>query len=564
MKDRIELTGPRVDGDEEILTPAAVGFITRLASEFAEPRCRLLAARRERRLRFAAGELPDFPTATRALREDPDWRVAEAPADLRDRRVEITGPPEPGTAITALTSGARVWVADFEDATSPCWHNLIAGQRTLREAIDRRLAHTGPGGHARRLPDTADGPLPAVIARPRGWHLPEKHVLVNGAPIAAALFDAGLYLFHCARRQLARGSGPYLYLPKLESAAEAALWNDVFCYAQDALGLPRGTIRATVLVETITAAFEMEEILHALREHVCGLNAGRWDYIFSVVKNFGARPEFVLPDRGAVGMTAPFLRAYTEQLVRVAHRRGAHAIGGMAAAVPDRRDARADEGVLAQVRRDKEREAADGFDGSWVAHPDLVPVCQDVFDGVLGARPHQLDRAREEVRVGAADLLDVAATPGAVTEAGVRRDVAVALRYIESWLRGRGAVAVSGQMEDVATAEIARSQLWQWIHHGSPLAEGGVVTRRMVAETIEAELAAIAERLGPDGYAESRFEDARRVVEHLCLGQCSPAFLTTDAYGRYLVAAPPPPAPVPAERPVPAFEAAGHPLAAAV
>jgi malate synthase len=549
MKDRIELTGPRVEDCEDILTPAAVGFVTRLASEFAEPRSRLLAARRERRLRFAAGELPDFPAATAALRDDPSWRVAEAPADLRDRRVEITGPTDAKMTINALNSGARVWLADFEDATTPSWHNLVTGQRNLREAIDRRLTWTSPDGRHYRLPTAAEGPLPTIVARPRGWHLPEKHVLVNGAPISGALFDAGMYLFHCARRQLARGSGPYLYLPKLESAAEAALWNDVFCYAQDALGLPRGTIRATVLVETITAAFEMEEILYALREHVCGLNAGRWDYIFSVIKNFGTRPEFVLPDRAAVTMTVPFMRAYTEQLVRVAHRRGAHAIGGMAAFIPNRRDIAANERALAQVARDKEREAADGFDGSWVAHPDLVPVCRNVFDGVLGARPHQLRRLREDTAVSAADLLDVAATPGAVTAAGVRSNVAVALRYVESWLRGQGAVGVFGLMEDVATAEIARSQLWQWIYHGTPLSDGGVVSRRLVAEVIDAELAAFAERLGPDGYAETRFEDARRVIEHLCLGQCAPAFLTTEAYGRYLVRAPVPPAPRPRRSP---------------
>src|SRR5213082_1718687 len=459
--EHVQLKGKVEGRAAEVLTPQALSFVARLQREFAGRRRELLRLRDERQTRLDAGEMPQFLVTTSSVRES-DWKVGKAPQDLQDRRVEITGPTDRKMLINALNSGARVFMADFEDANSPTWSNLVEGQVNLIDAIERRIDFTSPEGKEYRLNDK----VATLLVRPRGWHLDERHVEVDGKPMSGSLFDFGLYFFHNAERQLKKGSGPYFYLPKLESHLEARLWNDVFNLAQDELGVPRGTIRATVLIETILPAFEMDEILYELRDHSAGLNAGRWDYMFSVIKKFRDREEFVLPDRGQVTMTVPFMRAYTELLVKTCHRRGAHAIGGMAAFIPSRRDPEVNEIALARVREDKLREAGDGFDGTWVAHPDLVPVATAVFDDVLGERPNQLDRQRDDVRVEAADLLNVAATPGGVSEEGVRLNLSVGIQYIASWLNGVGAAAINNLMEDAATAEISRSQIWQWLRHG--------------------------------------------------------------------------------------------------
>src|SRR5688572_24117304 len=456
----VSLVGSNVPQYARVLTPEALEFVARLHRQFRAARVALLAQRAQRQAELDAGVLPDFPAET-AEQRAAQWQVAPAPADLQDRRVEITGPVERKMLINALNSGARVFMADFEDALSPTWDNVVQGQINLSEAVRRTLALTTPEGKQYRLNDQTA----TLMVRPRGWHLTEKNVLVDNEPISASLFDFGLYFFHNAHELIRRGTGPYFYLPKLENRHEARLWNDVFNAAQDALAIPRGTLRATVLIETILAAFEMDEILYELREHSAGLNAGRWDYIFSVIKKFRDRPEFVLPDRAQVTMTVPFMRAYTELLVKTCHRRGAHAIGGMAAFIPSRSDPEANEIALARVTEDKRREAGDGFDGSWVAHPDLVPVAIAEFDDVLGARANQVDRLRDDVTTQGADLLDVAATPGEVTETGVRANVSVGIRYIAAWLQGVGAAAIDNLMEDAATAEISRSQIWQWIRH---------------------------------------------------------------------------------------------------
>jgi malate synthase len=512
----------------EILTPQAIAFVTDLQRRFGPRRDELLAYRAQRRAEIARTGRLDFLPETKEIREA-DWRVPPPPVDLTDRRVEITGPTERKMTINALNSGAKVWLADHEDANTPHWSNVISGQVNLYEAIRRTISYESPDG--RRYELRRDRPLPTIVMRPRGWHLDERHLLVDGRPAAAALVDFGLYFFHNARELIDRGSGPYFYLPKLESHLEARLWNDVFDHAQDALGIPRGTIRATVLIETITAAFEMDEILYELRPHASGLNAGRWDYLFSVIKNFRDQGSaFVLPDRGAVTMTAPFMRAYTELLVATCHRRGAFAMGGMAAFIPSRRDPQVNAVALAKVREDKEREARDGFDGSWVAHPDLVPVCQEVFDAVLGDRPNQLDRRRDEVSVTAEQLLDVAATPGEVTEAGLRTNVSVALQYLEAWLRGNGAVAINNLMEDAATAEISRSQVWQWLHNRVRLADGTPVTADLVRRIEDEELAAIRARIGEAAYEAGRFADARALFERVALAEEFVDFLTLPAY----------------------------------
>ncbi|MFS8479909.1 MAG: malate synthase A [Micromonosporaceae bacterium] len=512
----------------EILTPQAVAFVTDLQRRFGPRRDELLAHRAQRRAEIARTGRLDFLPETKEIREA-DWRVPPPPVDLTDRRVEITGPTERKMTINALNSGAKVWLADHEDANTPHWSNVISGQVNLYEAIRRTISYESPDG--RRYELRQDRPLPTIVMRPRGWHLDERHLLVGGRPAAAALVDFGLYFFHNARELIDRGSGPYFYLPKLESHLEARLWNDVFDHAQDALGIPRGTVRATVLIETITAAFEMDEILYELRPHASGLNAGRWDYLFSVIKNFRDQGSaFVLPDRGAVTMTAPFMRAYTELLVATCHRRGAFAMGGMAAFIPSRRDPEVNAVALAKVREDKEREARDGFDGSWVAHPDLVPVCQEVFDAVLGDRPNQVNRRRDDVTVTAEQLLDVAATPGEVTEAGLRNNVSVALQYLEAWLRGNGAVAINNLMEDAATAEISRSQVWQWLHNGVRLADGTPVSADLVRRIEDEELSAIRARIGGAAYAESRFADARALFEQVALAEEFVDFLTLPAY----------------------------------
>jgi malate synthase len=505
----VEVRAP-VDGrGDEVLTEEALGFVAGLHRRFNAQRELLLAARAERQSRLDAGELPDFLDETRGIREG-DWRVEPVPPDLRDRRVEITGPVERKMMINALNSGARCFMADFEDANSPTWSNCVEGQINLVDAIERTIELKTPEGKEYRLADETA----VLIVRPRGWHLPERHALVDGSPVSASLFDFGLYFFHCARRLLDAGSGPYFYLPKLESHLEARLWNDVFIAAQEELGLDRGTIKATVLIETILAAFEMEEILYELREHSAGLNAGRWDYIFSIIKKFHDRPEFVLPDRAQVTMTVPFMRAYTELLVRTCHRRGAHAMGGMAAFVPSRRDPEVNETAIAKVREDKEREANDGFDGTWVAHPDLVPVATEVFDRVLGDRENQVERLREDVSVAAGDLLDVRVPGGEVTEEGIRNNVSVGLRYLESWLRGVGAAAIYNLMEDAATAEISRAQIWQWIRHGK-------TDRSHVAGLEDEELAEAG---------EGRWDDARAVFDRVALEDEFVEFLTLPAY----------------------------------
>jgi malate synthase len=498
-----------VDGrDEEILSADALAFVAGLHRRFGGARRELLAARVERQARLDAGELPDFLPGTREIRES-DWQVAPVPADLRDRRVEITGPVDRKMVINALNSGARCFMADFEDANTPTWRNNLDGQANLIDAIERTI-ELETGEKSYRLGDD-----PAVLlVRPRGWHLPERHLLVDGDQVSGSLFDFGLYLFHNGRRLLDKGSGPFLYLPKLESHLEARLWNDVFDAAEAELDLPPGSIKATVLIETILAAFEMEEILYELREHSAGLNAGRWDYIFSIIKKFREKQEFVLPDRAQVTMTVPFMRAYTELLVKTCHRRGAHAMGGMAAFVPSRRDPEVNEVALAKVREDKQREAGDGFDGTWVAHPDLVPVAMEEFDEVLGPRPNQVERLREEVDVAAADLLDVRVPDGEITDEGVRGNVSVGLRYLESWLRGTGAAAIYNLMEDAATAEISRSQVWQWVHHGR-------IEREQVVAFEDEELA---------GAGEGRWQDARALFDEVALSDGFAEFLTLPAY----------------------------------
>ncbi len=516
----VEITGPLRDRYDEVLTPGAMGLLAELHRAFDERRRELLARRKEREAELSAGGTLDFLDETKDVREA-RWRVADPAPGLVDRRVEITGPTDAKMTINALNSGAKVWLADQEDANTPLWENVIEGQLNLRDAIAGTLTYTSPEGKDYAV---TDGPLPTIVVRPRGWHLSEKHLLVDGERMSGSLVDFGLYFFHNARVQLDRGSGPYFYLPKLESHLEARLWNDVFTLAQRQLGIPQGTIRATVLIETYPAAFEMEEILYELREHSAGLNAGRWDFMFSVIKKFRTRGrDFLLPDRNSVTMTAPFLRAYTELLVRTCHKRGAHAIGGMAAFIPSRRDPQVNATALAKVRDDKTREAGDGFDGSWVAHPDLVPVCREVFDGVLGDRPHQLDRTRDEVRVTAAQLLDVKDTPGQITETGLRNDVSVGIQYLASWLRGTGAVAVNNLMEDAATAEIARSQVWQWLHNDVTLADSGQrVTRELVERITDEELA----KLSGD------FAAARALFLEVAVADEFVDFLTLPAYER--------------------------------
>jgi malate synthase len=497
-----------------ILTPEALELVAALQREFGDRREELLRLRAERQQRISAGELPDFLAETRAVREG-DWRVAPAPADLQDRRVEITGPAgDRKMVINAFNSGARIYMADFEDANSPTWLNVVGGQQNLTDAIARTISVETPDKSYRLQDEVA-----VLLVRPRGWHLPERRVEVNGRPVSASLFDFGVYLQRNAERLLERGTGPYFYLPKLESHLEARLWNDVFRYAQDRVGIPRGTIKATVLIETILAAFEMEEILYELREHSGGLNAGRWDYIFSVIKKFRDREDFLLPDRAQVTMTVPFMRAYTELLVRTCHSRGAHAIGGMAAFVPSRRDPEANERALERVRDDKLRESGDGFDGTWVAHPDLVPAAKDVFDDALGDKPNQVERLRDDVTVEAAGLLNVSATPGDVTEDGVRTNVSVGVRYLASWLSGAGAAAIDNLMEDAATAEIARSQIWQWVRHGR-------VDPADVQTTIEDVVGEL-----PD---DPVVGEARALFEQVALAEDFPEFLTLPAYDRLL------------------------------
>jgi malate synthase len=519
--DDVRVLGTSVPEAGRVLTPEALRFVASLQREFNGRRKDVLQRRDERQEDFRKGALPGLLPETEDIRRG-TWRVAGAPHDLEDRRVEITGPVDRKMMINALNSGAQVFMADFEDSLSPTWSNVVAGQANLVDAVRRDLRYTSPEGKAYEL----DERLATLVVRPRGWHMVEKHVVLDGEPISASLFDFGLHFFHNAAELVARGSGPYYYLPKLESHVEARLWNDVFRTAQDALSIPQGTIRATVLIETILAALEMDEILYELRDHMAGLNAGRWDYIFSVIKKFRHRRDFLLPDRGQVSMAVPFMRSYAELLVKSCHRRGAHAMGGMAAFIPSRRDADVNARALEKVREDKRREAAAGFDGTWVAHPDLVPVAREAFDDVLGSRPHQKNVLREDVEHGAEQLLDVAIRDGAVTEAGVRANISIALQYLDSWLQGTGAAAINNLMEDTATAEISRAQLWQWIRHGAALEGGGQVDAAYVRRLFEEELEGLRAAAQPG----SRLEDAADLLDRLVQGDHFEEFLTTPGY----------------------------------
>jgi malate synthase len=525
----VEVTGPYGDRYDEVLTDQALALIGELHDRLADRRVELLANRRRRQSEISAGANFGFLPETASIREDASWRVAEPAPGLKDRRVEITGPTDKKMTINALNSGANVWLADFEDANTPLWGNMITGQLNLRDALDRTIDFE-QNGKAYTLKE--DQELATIVARPRGWHLEEKHILVNEQRASGSLIDFALYMTTSAQRQIAKGKGPYFYLPKVESHEEARLWNDAFLIAQDALGIPRGTIRATVLIETIPAAFEMDEILYELREHSAGLNAGRWDYLFSVIKKHRTRGrEFVLPERNSVTMTAPFMRAYTELLVQTCHKRGAFAMGGMAAFIPSRKDPEVNKIALAKVRDDKTREAGDGFDGSWVAHPDLVPVCKEVFDGVLGEKPNQLDKQRPEVSVTEEDLLAIAKTPGQTTEGGLRSNISVALQYLATWLGGNGAVAIFNLMEDAATAEISRSQIWQWVHNDIALDDGQVVTKDLVERLIDEELVKIREAAGEEFDAQ-RYGQATALFTEVALADSFADFLTIPAYER--------------------------------
>ncbi|MET9919381.1 malate synthase A [Streptomyces sp. NPDC059605] len=518
---------PRQD---EVLTEAALAFVAELHRRFTPRRDELLARRGERRAEIARTSTLDFLPETAAIRADDSWRVAPAPAALNDRRVEITGPTDRKMTINALNSGARVWLADFEDASAPTWENVVLGQLNLIDAYTRTIDFTDPGsGKSYALKPAEE--LATVVTRPRGWHLNERHLQLDGVPVPGALVDFGLYFFHNAQRLIDLGKGPYFYLPKTESHLEARLWNDIFVFAQDYVGIPQGTVRATVLIETITAAYEMEEILYELRDHASGLNAGRWDYLFSIVKNFrDGGAKFVLPDRNAVTMTAPFMRAYTELLVRTCHKRGAHAIGGMAAFIPSRRDAEVNKVAFEKVKADKDREAGDGFDGSWVAHPDLVPIAMASFDAVLGEKPNQKERLREDVSVAAGDLIAVDSLDAVPTYEGLRNAVAVGIRYIEAWLRGLGAVAIFNLMEDAATAEISRSQIWQWINADVVFENGEHATADLARRVAAEELAAIRAETGDEAFAAGKWQQAHDLLLQVSLDQDYADFLTLPAY----------------------------------
>jgi malate synthase len=518
-----EILGPIEPGFDEILTPEAMAFVTDLARRFRPRIDALLEQRQIRQSAIDGGEMPDFLPETREIREG-GWQVAEIPADLRDRRVEITGPTDRKMVINALNSGASVFMADCEDSLSPTWHNVIQGQINLRDAVDGSIEFSNPDGKQYRLNDETA----TLIVRPRGWHLDEKHVVVDGRPVPGALLDFGLYLFHNARRALDRGTGPYFYLPKLEGHREAHLWTEVFEFSENRLGLRHGTIKCTILIETILAAFEIDEILYVLRDYIVGLNCGRWDYIFSVIKKFRNNPAFVMPDRGQVTMTRHFLRSYSLLVIKTCHRRGALAIGGMAAQIPIKGDPEANEAALAKVREDKEREAGDGHDGTWVAHPGLVSLAKSVFDEKMPG-PNQVDRLRRDVNVTAADLLKV--PTGTITEAGLRQNVTVAIRYLASWLCGNGCVPIFNLMEDAATAEISRAQLWQWLRHpAGVLDDGRRITPELVDRVREQELAAIREEVGEEPFATGRYDEAAALLDRITKDDDFVDFLTLVAY----------------------------------
>ena len=507
----------------EILTPQALEFLGELHRRFNGRRLELLAAREARQLRFDAGDSPDFLPETAGVREG-DWKIAPIPADLLDRRVEITGPVDRKMIINALNSGAKVFMADFEDASSPTWANMVEGQVNLKDRWAGKIGFTDAGnGKTYALKDK----VATLMVRPRGWHLPEAHALVDGEEMSGGLFDFGLYFFHNAKAQIAAGTGCYFYLPKMESHLEARLWNEVFTYAQAALGIPNGTIKVTVLIETLPAAFEMDEILYELRDHMAGLNCGRWDYIFSFIKRLKTHAEALTPDRAVMGMGSAFLAAYSLKLIQTCHRRGAFAMGGMAAQIPVKGDAAANEAAFAKVRADKEREASDGHDGTWVAHPDLVPVALEVFDRLMPT-PNQLNKLREDVNVSREDLLKV--HEGARTEHGLRENIRVGVQYIEAWLRGRGAVPLYNLMEDAATAEISRGQIWQWIRHKATLADGREVTPALFRQVLDEEMAALKQTLPGDAFGAGRFAEAIRIFTDMSLSDGFEEFLTLPAY----------------------------------
>lgn len=537
----VKVVHPVVDGTEvvaeredEILTPEALTFLKKLHVNFSGRRAELLRDRHDRRQQLVNGRLPRFLVETRDVREDDSWKVAPLGPGLEDRRVEMTGPTDRKMTINALNSGAAAWMADFEDANTPHWENVIGGQVNLRDAIAGTITFDSPQGKHYELKDHDITKLPTLLVRPRGWHLVEKHIMAGREPMVGALVDFGLYFFHNAKTLIEKGRGPYFYLPKMESHREARLWADVFAYAEEYVGIPHGTIRATCLIETIMAAFEMEEILYELRDYSAGLNAGRWDYIFSIIKKFrDSGSKYILPDRALVGMTAPMMRAYTELLVKTCHKRGASAIGGMSAFIPSR-DASENAEIERKVRADKSREAADGFDGSWCAHPGMVPYIRDEFDKVLGTNPNQISKQRPEVNVTAEDLLNVSATEGAVSEAGVRTNISVSLRYLESWLGGNGAVGIFGLMEDAATAEISRAQIWQWIHNRVKLDDGREVTRELCQSLMDEESAKFKAEIGDDPQRQANLTRAVQIFGDISLQDEFPTFLTVPVYANYV------------------------------
>lgn len=525
LREGVEIKGSPASGTERVLTPEATTFLASLHRQFNKRRKELLKKREERQKRLNEGERPSFLPETEDIRNDDSWTVAETPAPLQKRWVEITGPTDRKMVINALNSGADMFMADFEDANSPTWSNMIEGQVNMMDAVRETISLTTSQGKSYSLnPEHA-----TLLVRPRGWHLPEKHVIIDGEEISGSLFDFGLFFFHNAKELISRGKGPYFYLPKLESHLEARLWNDVFTFAQKELGIPHGTIRATVLIETILAVFEMEEILYELRDHSAGFNAGRWDYIFSVIKKFRRDSQACLPDRDQVTMTVPFMRAYTELLVRTCHKRKAHAMGGMAAFIPNRKDPEVTDSALKKVREDKLREASDGFDGTWVAHPDLVPVAREIFDKELGDKANQKDRLREDVTVNASDLIDFTIAGSTVTENGLRHNINVGIQYIASWLRGTGAAAIYNLMEDAATAEISRAQIWQWIQHKQKLDDGRTIEKSLVEQWIPEELEKIKDLYG-EFYSEENFQQAKVIFEELIFGEHFIEFLTLPAY----------------------------------
>lgn len=523
----VEITAPVSDEFATILTTDALEFLAALQREFNHRRKHLLNIRQERQEAIDGGRMPDFLESTANIRYDDNWFVAPIPAELQRRLVEITGPVERKMMINALNSGADVFMADCEDANSPTWENIIAGQINLRDAVDHTISFVNEKGKSYQL----NKEVATLFVRPRGWHLEEKHILVDGQPMSGSLTDFGLYLFHNAENLMSRGSGPYFYLAKLESHLEARLWNDVFNMAQDYLDIPYGTIRVTVLIETIMAAFEMDEILFSLRPHIVALNAGRWDYIFSVIKKFRKLPGFLLPDRQHIGMTVPFMRAYTDLLVKTCHKRGAHAIGGMAAFIPSRRDEEINRIAMAKVKEDKDREANDGFDGTWVAHPDLVPLARKCFEKVLKENPHQKHILREESYIRAGDLLNFEIAEGTISEDGVRLNINVGILYIASWLQGVGAAALYNLMEDAATAEISRAQLWQWVNHPeAALPDGHKVNLDLVRKMIPEEMSAIRKLVGEKSFKSGRYQEAAKLLDELVSAESFPEFLTLGAY----------------------------------